>query len=134
SRLVDTIASHLRQPTLLPVISDFLSTDALDVVADLARLNGVHDVLLVVTNARGAFRLPSIADGWVRVADGETGEMRVLSLAQCEQLAAEVEEWQSVVVQRARHLDLDIVRVDLDDRQLELALTTFVAERRGRKF
>jgi uncharacterized protein (DUF58 family) len=133
SGLVDTIASHLRQPTLLPVISDFLSTDALDIVADLARLNGVHDVLLVVTNARAAYRLPAIMDRWVRVADVETGEMRVLSHAQCEQLEHEVEEWQSVVARRARDLDLDIVRVDLDGRQLELALTAFVAERRGRK-
>ncbi len=133
SRLVDTIASHLRQPTLLPVISDFLSTDAPEVVAELARLNGVHDVLLIMTNAQAAYRLPPIVDGWVRVSDVETGEIRVLSHAQCERLGDEVDHWQSAVVQRARDLDLDIVRVDLDGRQLELALAAFVAERRGRK-
>jgi len=132
-RLIDMVASHLRQPTLLPVISDFLSADAPDIVNDLARLNGVHDVVLVMADARAAYALPPIADGWVRVADAETGETHVLSHAECERLDEEVGRWQTGIVRQARDLDLDVVRVELDSGQLELALTAFVAERRWRK-
>jgi uncharacterized protein (DUF58 family) len=132
-RLAESIAAHLREPALLIVMSDFLSADAPEILRDLARLNGVHDVFLVMPDARPAFKIPAVHDGWVRVADVESGETQVMSRRECRQLVDRVEQWQVGLLHQARDLDLDIVRVDLEAGQLELALSSFVAERRWRK-
>jgi len=53
-----TIASHLRRTSLVPVISDFLFADAPRVIRELGRLNAVHDVFLMMADARFAYQLP----------------------------------------------------------------------------
>ena len=51
-RLATTIGGHLRRTTLLPVISDFLFEDAPERIKEIAELNSVHDVFLVMMTAR----------------------------------------------------------------------------------
>ena len=58
-----TIAGHLRRPTLLPVISDFLFADAPERIRELAELNAVHDVFLVMIDSAFAFEYPTSRPG-----------------------------------------------------------------------
>jgi uncharacterized protein (DUF58 family) len=132
-RLVDVIAAYLHQPSLVPVISDFLFANAPDVIRDLSRLNAVHDVFLVMADARFAYQLPSLADGWIRIGDVESGASRLISRREYGQLAARVETWQNEMLQLARAADLDLVKVGLDRWEMESTLAAFVAERRLRK-
>lgn len=131
--LTETIAAHLRRPSLIPVISDFLFEDAPRLLAELSRLNAVHDVFLIMVDARFAYDLPDVSAGWVEVFDVETGRTRMLSRRELGRLAARVEEWQQELQRLAREADLDLVRVGLDRWEMEHALVQFVAERRLRK-
>jgi len=128
-----TIATHLRRTSLVPVISDFLFQDADRVVKELALLNAVHDVFLLMADVRFAYELPSLADGWVEAFDVETGRTRVLSRRELSKLANRVTEWQDRVAKQAREAGLDVVRVGLDRWEMETALVEFTAERRLRK-
>ena len=128
-----TIAGHLRKASLVPVISDFLVPDARRLVTDLARLNAVHDVFLLMVDARFAYELPRISAGWVEAFDIETGTVRVFSKRELRRLAARVDDWQQDVMAHARENGLDVVRVGLDRWQMEAALVGFTAERRLRK-
>lgn len=128
-----TIAGHLRKASLVPVISDFLVPDARRVIADLARLNAVHDVFLLMADARFAYELPAISAGWIEAFDVETGTTRVFSKREFRRLAARVDEWQQDIVSLAREHGLDVVRVGLDRWEMEAALVKFTAERRLRK-
>ena len=128
-----TIESHLRRTSLVPVISDFLFADAPRVIRDLGRLNAVHDVFLVMADARFAYELPSVSAGWIEAFDGETGRTRIFSRRELRQLGARVAEWQDEVARLARDADLDLVRVGLDRWQMETTLAEFAAERRLRK-
>ena len=78
-RLATTIGGHLRRTTLLPVISDFLFEDAPARISELAELNSVHDVFLVMIDSAFAFELPDVSAGWVSAFDIETGESRLMS-------------------------------------------------------
>jgi uncharacterized protein (DUF58 family) len=131
--LTATIESHLRRPSLIPVISDFLFEDAPRLLAELALLNAVHDVFLIMVDARFAYDVPDVTAGWIEVFDVETGRGRVFSRREFGRLAARVEEWQQTLQQLAREADLDLVRVGLDRWEMENALVQFVAERRLRK-
>ena len=128
-----TIAAHLRRTSLVPVISDFLFADVARAISELSVLNAVHDVFLIMADARFAYQVPDVSAGWIEVFDVETGRTRVLSQREMRKLAARVEEWQQDVQRLARDADLDIVRVGLDRWEMETVLVNLVAERRLRK-
>ena len=131
--VTSAIEGHLRRSSLVPVISDFLFQDADRVVRELALINAVHDVFLLMADVRFAYEVPSVSDGWVEVFDVESGRVRVLSRREMRRLAARIGEWQDEIERLARDADLDIVRVGLDRWEMETALVKFTAERRLRK-
>jgi uncharacterized protein (DUF58 family) len=128
-----TIAAHLRRTSLVPVISDFLFPDVSRAISELSVLNAVHDVFLIMADARFAYQIPEVSAGWIEVFDVETGRTRVLSQREMRRLAARVEEWQQDIQRLARDAGLDIVRVGLDRWEMETVLVNLVAERRLRK-
>ena len=131
--LTTTIESHLRKTALVPIISDFLFADASRVIGELAMLNAVHDVFLMMVDARFAYELPVVSAGWIEICDVETGETRVVSRREFGQMVTRITEWQEEIVRLARDADLDIIRVGLDRWEMETALVEFVAARRLRK-
>jgi uncharacterized protein (DUF58 family) len=128
-----TLEGHLRRTSLVPVISDFLFADAPRVIRELSRLNAVHDVFLVMADARFAYALPRVSAGWIEAYDVESGRTQVFSRRELRQLAARVEAWQEDVARLAREGGLDLVRIGLDRWQMETTLAEFAAERRLRK-
>jgi uncharacterized protein (DUF58 family) len=128
-----TIESHLRKTTLIPVISDFLFSDAPRVLRELSLLNDAHDVFLMMADARFAYQLPSVSAGWIETYDVETGSTRTVSRRELVRMAARVEEWQQHILRLARDADLDIIRVGLDRWEMETTLIEFAAARRLRK-
>ena len=128
-----TIAAHLRRPSLVPVISDFLFADAGRVLSELERLNALHDVFLIMVDVRFAYDLPDVRAGWIEIFDVEAGTTRIVSRRELRQLVVRIEEWQEHIERLARDAGLDIVRVGLDRWDMETALVNFVAERRLRK-
>jgi uncharacterized protein (DUF58 family) len=128
-----SIAGSLRRPALVPVISDFLFADAARAIEDLGALNVVHDVFLLMIDARFAFDVPEVAAGWVEIRDAETGATRVVSRREFSCLAARVGEWQIEMIRLAHRFKLDIVRVDPRCGAIETTLVELVAERRLRK-
>jgi len=133
SSISTALAGHVRNTAMLPVISDFLFRDVADVVRELALLNAVHDVFLVLVDAAHAFTLPTVSAGWVDVTDVETGQIQTISRRGLAQLAERTREWQAEVERRARDHDLDLVRIGPDHATADIALGEFVAERRLRK-
>jgi uncharacterized protein (DUF58 family) len=129
----DTLAGYLRSRTLLPIISDFLFDNARDVLKDLAQLNAVHDVFVIIIDSAFAFDLPSVSAGWVDTVDIETGRARTISRHALKRLAGEARRWQRQVQEAAKDVGLDSVEVGLDQTQADIALGEFVAERRLRK-
>ena len=127
------IEGQLRRSSLVPVISDFLFQDADRVVRELALLNAVHDVFLLMADVRFAYELPPLSDGWIEAFDVETGRTRVFSRRELSKLANRVTEWQDRVAKQAKEAGLDVVRVGLDRWEMETALVEFTAERRLRK-
>jgi uncharacterized protein (DUF58 family) len=130
---VETLEGQLRKTTLVPVLSDFLFEDAPRVVGELALLNAVHDVFLVMADVRFAYDLPGVSAGWIETWDIETGTTRVLSRRELRRLAARVGEWQDGIERLARERGIDVVRVGLDRWVMESTLVAFAAERRLRK-
>jgi uncharacterized protein (DUF58 family) len=128
-----TIAAHLRRTSLVPVISDFLFPDVARAIKELSVLNAVHDVFLIMADARFAYQIPDVSAGWIEIFDVETGRTRVLSQREMRRLATRVEEWQQEIQRLARDAGLDIVRVGLDRWEMETVLVNLVAERRLRK-
>jgi uncharacterized protein (DUF58 family) len=131
--VIVAIENHVRKPSLVPVISDFLLPDMPRIIGELAHLNAVHDVILLMADARFTYDLPRISDGWIEVFDVESGEQRVISRRELRRLADRVAAWQDEVESRARDADLDVVRVGLNRWEMETALAKFTAERRLRK-
>ena len=127
------IEGHLRRASLVPVISDFLFADAPRLIRALSRLNAVHDVFLVMADARFAYDLPSVSAGWIEAYDIETGTTRTFSRRELARLRTQVGEWQDEIARIARDADLDLVRVGLDRWEMETTLAGFAAERRLRK-
>lgn len=128
-----TLAGAFRTTSLVPFVSDFLFEQPLDVVRELALLNAVHDVFIVLIDSAFAFAMPAVSSGWVELEDAETGATQTVSRRSFEALGARVQEWQDRVERAARDADLDVVRIGLDAHRDEIALTEFVAERRLRK-
>lgn len=131
--LSTTLAGYFRSRSLLPVISDFLFDDTEQVLRELSLLNNTHDVFLVLIDSAFAFELPEVSTGWIDTVDVETGRTRTITRAAYKQLAARVREWQERVERAAKEVELDVVRIGLDEAQADLALGEFVAERRLRK-
>jgi uncharacterized protein (DUF58 family) len=131
--IVLAIESQVRKSSLVPIISDFLFPDARRVIGELALLNAVHDVFLLMADVRFAYELPSVSDGWVEAYDIESGRARVFSRRELRRLATRVVEWQDDIERFARDAGVDVVRVGLDRWQMETALVEFTAERRLRK-
>ena len=127
------IESQVRKSSLIPVISDFLFPDVEHILTELSKLNAVHDVFLVMADARFAYEVPKMSDGWIDVFDIETRKTRVLSRREIGRLAERANAWQDEVVRIAKDADLDVVRVGLDRWEMETALVEFTAERRLRK-
>jgi uncharacterized protein (DUF58 family) len=128
-----TLAGYLRDKSMLPVISDFLFDDAEAILGELAFLNTSHDVFLVLVDSAFAFEMPAVSAGWVDTEDIETGRTRTISRAALAGLAGRVREWQDRVEASAKALDVDVVRIGLDQTLADIALDEFVAERRLRK-
>ena len=74
----------------MPVISDFLFEDASERIKELAELNSVHDVFLVMIDSAFAFELPDVSAGWINAFDVETGESRLMSRRELRGLASRV--------------------------------------------
>ena len=111
-RVATTIGGHLRRTTLLPVISDFLFEDASEQVRELAELNSVHDVFLVMIDSAFAFELPDVSSGWVSAFDVETGEARLMSRREMRSLATRVRGWQDALERQAHERGLDVLRLE----------------------
>lgn len=133
SSISTTLAGHVRGTAMLPVISDFLFRDAADIVRELALLNAVHDVFLVLVDAAHAFELPPVSTGWIETIDVETGQTQTISRRGLTQMADRARRWQADVERAARDQDLDLVRIGPDHPTADIALGDFVAERRLRK-
>ncbi len=131
--LSGTLAGFMRKTSMLPVVSDFLFDDAEAVLRELAQLNSRHDVFVALVDASFAFELPRVSAGWVDAYDVETGRTRVMSRGDLRKAADRVRSWQDDVAARARAMDLDVLRLGLDQAQFDLALMEFVIERRLRK-
>jgi len=129
-----TIEGHLRKTSMVPVISDFLLPDVERVFKELSLIGGMHDVFLLMADARFAYQMPSTSSGWIETFDVETGGTRVVSRRELARMAERVEEWQAHVTALARDNDLDIVRVGLDRWEMETTLVEFARERKLRKF
>jgi uncharacterized protein (DUF58 family) len=129
-----TIEGHLRKTSMVPVISDFLLPDVERVFKELSLIGGMHDVFLLMADARFAYQMPSTSSGWIETFDVETGGTRVVSRRELARMAERVEEWQAHVTALARDNDLDLVRVGLDRWEMETTLVEFARERKLRKF
>ena len=127
------IEGQLRKSAMVPVISDFLFADASRLIAELATLNAVHDVFILMADVRFAYDVPEVSAGWIEAFDVESGEMRVLSRRELSRLGDRVASWQDDIVRTGRAAGLDVVRVGLDRWEMETALASFAAERRLRK-
>jgi uncharacterized protein (DUF58 family) len=131
--IIVAIQSQVRKASLVPVVSDFLFPDAKRVIAELAHLNAIHDVFLLMADVRFAYEMPRLSDGWVEVFDVESGRSRVLSRGELRRLGTRIVEWQDEIERLARGAGLDLVRVGLDRWEMETTLVEFTAERRLRK-
>ena len=132
-RLLTTIGGHLRRTAMLPVISDFLFAEAPRVVGELAELNSMHDVFLVMIDSAFAFELPDVSAGWVSAFDVETGESRTVSRRELRAMARRVRGWQDDLEKQAHEAGIDVLRLDVDAEKTLPALLEFVTVRRLRK-
>lgn len=131
--IAGTLNGYLRSKSMVPVLSDFLFDEAEDVLRELALVNTIHDLFVVLIDSSFAFELPSLSAGWIETGDVETGRGRTMSRGALAKLAGRVRDWQEQVHRMARTLDIDVVKVGLDQTRADIALSEFVAERRLRK-
>jgi uncharacterized protein (DUF58 family) len=131
--LSTTLAGYLRSRSMLPVISDFLFEDTEQPLRELALLNATHDVFIVLIDSSFAFDVPRLSSGWIQTVDVETGRTQTVSRAALAEIADRAREHQEEVQRAAKNLDLDVVRIGLDQTASDIALSEFVAERRLRK-
>jgi uncharacterized protein (DUF58 family) len=133
ARLATTIGGHLRRTSMLPIVSDFLFEDASEAIRELAHLNSVHDVFLVMIDCAFAFELPDVSAGWVNAFDVETGQSRLMSRRELHALARRVRSWQDDLERKAHDADLDVLRIGVNLDESLPALLEFVTVRRLRK-
>jgi uncharacterized protein (DUF58 family) len=128
-----SLAGFMRKTSMVPVISDFLFDEAASVMRELAQLNSMHDVFIVLIDSAFAFELPPVSAGWIEAFDVETGKSKVMSRKALRTLSARTRDWQNEVARLAKDNDLDVLRIGVDDVQTAIALSEFIAERRLRK-
>jgi uncharacterized protein (DUF58 family) len=128
-----SLAGFMRKTSMVPVISDFLFDEVEPVLKELSQLNSTHDVFIVLIDSAFAFELPSISAGWIEAFDVETGRARVLSRKALRALSSRTRSWQDEVARQAKSVDLDVLRIGVDEQQTAIALSEFIAERRLRK-
>ena len=128
-----TLAGFMRKTSMVPIISDFLFDNPADVLEELAHLNSTHDVFVVLIDSAFAFEMPPISAGWIEAFDVETGRSRVMSRGTLRALARRTREWQDQVESMAKDVDLDVLRVSVDELRTAIAISEFIAERRLRK-
>jgi uncharacterized protein (DUF58 family) len=131
--LAAALEGFLRKTSLVPVISDFLFDGVTPLVGELAHLNSLHDVLLVIVDASFAFELPGVSAGWVEAFDVESGRSRVMSRKELKAMASRVRGWQDDVAKVAKDAGLDALRLGSDPTSFDIALLEWVAERRLRR-
>jgi uncharacterized protein (DUF58 family) len=131
--LTAALEGFLRKTSLVPVISDFLFDGVKPLVSELAHLNSLHDVMLVIVDASFAFELPGVSAGWVEAFDVESGRSRVMSRKELKTMASKVRGWQDEVARMAKTAGLDALRLGSDPTQFDIALLEWVAERRLRR-
>jgi uncharacterized protein (DUF58 family) len=128
-----SLAGFMRKTSLVAVISDFLFDDPGEVLKELSELNSTHDVFVVLIDSAFAFELPRISAGWIEAFDVETGRSRVMSRGALGALSRRTRAWQDDVARQAKDLDLDVLRIGVDETETAIALSEFIAERRLRK-
>ena len=128
-----SLAGFMRKTSMVPVISDFLFDNPGGVLKELAQLNSMHDVFIVLIDSAFAFELPPISAGWIEAFDVETGKSRVLSRGAMTALSRRTRAWQDDVAKTAKQLDMDVLRIGVDETETAIALSEFIAERRLRK-
>ncbi len=122
-----------RKTAMMPVISDFLFDDAQAFLNELSQVNNIHDVFILMVDASFAFELPRVSAGWIEVYDVETGQTRMMSRRELSRQSERVRAWQDEIGRQAKDLDLDVVRLSLDQVKFDVALVEWVAERRLRR-
>ena len=128
-----TLSGFSRKTSMMPVISDFLFDDAETLLRELAQVNNVHDVFVMMVDAAFAFDLPRVSAGWIEVYDVETGQARMMSRRELGRQSTRIRAWQDEVTRQAKALDLDVIRLGLDQVKFDVALIEWVAERRLRR-
>ncbi|HJZ74141.1 MAG TPA: DUF58 domain-containing protein [Vicinamibacterales bacterium] len=128
-----SLAGFMRKTSMVPVISDFLFDEASSVMRELAQLNSMHDVFIVLIDSAFAFELPPVSAGWIEAFDVETGKSKVMSRRALRTLSGRTRAWQDEVARLAKDNDLDVLRIGVDEVQTAIALSEFIAERRLRK-
>jgi hypothetical protein len=74
-----------------------------------------------------------VSAGWIEVFDVETGRTRMMSRRELGRQSEHIRSWQDQIAARAKSLDMDVVRLGLDQTKFDVALVEWVAERRLRK-
>jgi uncharacterized protein (DUF58 family) len=128
-----SLAGFMRKTSMVPVISDFLFDEAEAVLLELSQLNSAHDVFIVLIDSAFAFELPPVSAGWIEAFDVETGKSKVMSRKALRTLSARTRTWQDEVARMAKAVDLDVLRIGVDELQTTIAMSKFIAERRLRK-
>jgi len=128
-----TLIGFSRKTSLMPVVSDFLFDDHGRLLDELAQVNNVHDVVVMMVDASFAFELPRVSSGWVEVFDVETGRARMMSRRELGRQADRVRAFQDDVARQAKDRDLDVIRLGLDQAKFDVALVEWVSERRLRR-
>jgi hypothetical protein len=77
--------------------------------------------------------MPAVSSGWVEAFDVETGRSRVISRKTLRTLGQRARAWQDDVQKMAKDVDIDVLRLSLDEIESAVSLSEFVAERRLRK-
>ena len=125
-----SFAGLLRKRSLVPIVSDFLSEAAQPLLAELADLKTSHDMFLVMIDSAFAFELPRFSAGWVEAYDVESGQTRIISSGELEQLGERAREWQDMVEQAALERGLEVLRLGGKGQQFHDTLVTFLLERK----
>jgi len=129
----NTFDGLLRKTSMAPVVSDFLFEDYESLLDELLKLQASHDTFVVLVDCRDAYDLPVISDGWIEAADVETGQSRLLSSSELEQLGDRIVGWQDTVEAAAQSRGLEVLRISADIDAFHGAVVQFLAGRRLRK-
>jgi uncharacterized protein (DUF58 family) len=128
-----TLSGFSRKTSMMPVISDFLFDEAGEFIRELSQVDNVHDVFIMMVDASFAFDLPKVSAGWIEVYDVETGKTRMMSRGELSRQSERVRAWQDDVTRQAKQVDLDVIRLGIDQVKFDVALVEWVAERRLRR-